>query len=199
MSGTSVVVVDYGAGNVGSVVRALRHVGADVLVSGDAADVREAERLVLPGVGSFRACMEGLGGLLGALEEAVQGRGVPYLGICLGMQVLGDYGLEGGHCSGLGWVGGHVERLEAPVVPHVGWGALKVVWEHPLLEGVAGHGYFTHSYVLRGASKVVAVADCGGPFAAMVVQRSVAGVQFHPEKSQGAGLRLLRNFLVWKP
>jgi len=211
----SVVVVDYGSGNLRSVAKALARAaaegssGASVTVSGEARVLSEAERVVLPGVGAFGDCMAALGarpGLADALREAVIGRRRPFLGICVGMQLMATRGLEHGEFAGLGWLPGDVVRL-APghglKVPHMGWNELSIAAAHPLLAGIedGAHMYFMHGYHLRAADPgaVLANADYGGPVTAMVAVDNLAGVQFHPEKSQAAGLRLLANFLSWTP
>ena len=211
----SVVVVDYGSGNLRSAAKALARAAAEggtnaaVAVSGEARALSEAERIVLPGVGAFGDCMAALGarpGLADALIEAVIGRRRPFLGICVGMQLMATRGLEHGEFAGLGWLPGDVVRL-APgnslKVPHMGWNALSLAATHPLLAGIedGAHMYFMHGYHLRCADRgaVLANTDYGGPVTAMVAKDNLAGVQFHPEKSQAAGLRLLANFLSWTP
>jgi glutamine amidotransferase len=175
-------------------------------VTADPDVVRKADRLVLPGVGAFAACMGALSsreGLIAAMTEAVTGRGAPFLGVCVGMQLLADRGLEFGVTPGLGWIGGEVSRLTpstpAAKVPHMGWNDLVEVRDTPLTVGLGegAHMYFTHSFAFTtdDPSHVVARTDHGGRFAAAVARDNVMGVQFHPEKSQGAGLKLLQNFL----
>lgn len=209
----SVALIDYGSGNLRSAEKALRRVAgerAEIVVTSDPGAVARADRVVLPGVGAFAACMAALAdrdGLVEAMTEAVQGRGSPFLGVCVGMQLLATRGLEFGETPGLGWIEGDVVRMEpanpALKVPHMGWNALEVVRGHPLLEGEpqGAHMYFTHSFALKPADRddVVARADHGGLFVAAVARGNVAGVQFHPEKSQASGLRLLANFLEWRP
>ena len=209
----SVALIDYGSGNLRSAEKALRRAAgerADIVVTSDPDTVARADRIVLPGVGAFAACMAHLrerDGLVEAMTEAVKDRGAPFLGVCVGMQLLATRGLEFGVTPGLGWMGGQVRRI-APAgrqfkVPHMGWNALEVARGHPLLEGEpeGAHMYFTHSFALKPADPddVVAFADHGGMFVAAVARDNVAGVQFHPEKSQGAGLKLLANFLEWRP
>ena len=211
----SVVVVDYGSGNLRSAAKALARAaaeggsGASVTVSGEARALSQADRIVLPGVGAFGDCMAALAerpGLADALREAVIGRRRPFLGICVGMQLMASRGLEHGEFAGLGWLPGEVVRL-APggglKVPHMGWNELNIAAAHPLLAGIedGAHMYFMHGYHLRTADQgaVLANADYGGPVTAMVAVDNLAGVQFHPEKSQAAGLRLLANFLSWTP
>lgn len=205
----TVALVDYGAGNLHSVENALRKVGAEVVVTADPETLRAADRIVLPGVGSFRACAEGLRAVDGALEamsERVLVGGAPFLGICVGMQLLADVGLEHGSTPGLGWIAGEVRPL-APKdrdvkVPHMGWNEvapLPHARDHAVLD--AGEAYFLHSYHFhaeRGAD-ILAMTDHGGSLVAAVGRDNIAGVQFHPEKSQSYGLGLLANFLEWRP
>lgn len=215
MSG-GVALIDYGSGNLRSaekaLARAARESGAaqQIVVTSDPGVVAKAERIVLPGVGAFGACMRGLSsidGMVAALGEAVRWRGAPFLGICVGMQLLADVGREFGDHKGLGWIAGEVVKL-APSdsslkIPHMGWNELNVVRPHPLLAGIRAqpHAYFVHSYEFhaRDAADVVATTDYGGAITAMVAHSNIAGTQFHPEKSQTVGLRLLANFLGWKP
>jgi len=196
------LVVDYGAGNLRSAAKALEAAGATrVVVSGAAADVAAADRIVLPGVGAFAQCvgaLRGVPGLVDALETAVHGRGTPFLGICVGMQLLATRGHEHGVHAGLDWIPGEVVRLEpadpACKVPHIGWNDIKAL--QPGFAG--GSGYFVHSYRLAAANDadVVATSDHGGEFAAAVRRGNVTGVQFHPEKSQAYGLAFLRDWLA---
>ena len=209
----SVALIDYGSGNLRSAEKALRRAAgerADIVVTHDPEVVARADRIVLPGVGAFAACMAHLrerDGLVEAMTEAVKDRGAPFLGVCVGMQLLATRGLEFGETPGLDWIEGDVVRMEpanpALKVPHMGWNALEVARGHPLLEGEpqGAHMYFTHSFALKPANPddVVAFADHGGLFVAAVARDNVAGVQFHPEKSQAAGLKLLANFLEWRP
>ena len=209
----SVALIDYGSGNLRSAEKALRRVSrerAEIVVTSDPDAVARADRIVLPGVGAFAACMAHLrerDGLVEAMTQAVKDRGAPFLGVCVGMQLLATRGLEFGETPGLGWIEGDVVRMEpanpALKVPHMGWNALEVARGHPLLEGEpqGAHMYFTHSFALKPANPddVVAFADHGGLFVAAVARDNVAGVQFHPEKSQAAGLKLLANFLEWRP
>jgi glutamine amidotransferase len=208
-----VAVVDYGSGNLASAARALtvaaeRHgIDAQVAITDDPRAVAEADRIVLPGQGAFADCARGLGavpGLRGAVEAAVEA-GRPYLGICVGMQLMAERGLEHVETQGLGWIGGEIAPMQAPGLrmPHMGWNALAFDEDHPLLEGVhqGDHVYFVHSYALRSASAgdVLATTDYGGPVPAMVARGNRAGTQFHVEKSQEVGLTILRNFLLWNP
>ncbi len=215
----SVAIVDYGSGNLHSAAkafeRAAREAGAAqrVDVTSDPDAVRTAERIVLPGVGAFADCRRGLDavpGMVEALNEAVRGRGTPFLGICVGMQLMASRGLEYEATPGLGWIPGDVRRIapadRALKVPHMGWNVLHPQRDHPLVEGIdlgpgGLHAYFVHSYALEPADpgQVVAVADYGGPVTAIVARDNMVGAQFHPEKSQTLGLSLIRNFLAWRP
>jgi|TARA_B100000678_G_scaffold78980_1_gene65432 glutamine amidotransferase len=207
--GEVVALVDYGAGNLHSVENALRKVGADVTVTADPDVLRAADRIVLPGVGSFRACAEGLraeAGVIEAMRERVFVGGAPFLGICVGMQLLATRGLEHGETPGLGWIDGTVRLIE-PIddsvkVPHMGWNdvaPLPHAHDHEVLVG--GEAYFLHSYhfKLRHHEDVLAMTDHGGGLVAAVGRDNFLGVQFHPEKSQAYGLDLLSRFLEWKP
>ena len=202
------VVIDYGSGNLRSAAKALAAAGADVTVTADPGDVTAAERIVLPGVGAFADCRAGLDrlpGMVEALEQAVRRQGRPFLGICVGMQLMAEAGLEHGRHAGLGWIPGEVVPLAPrPVkIPHMGWNALHPARPHPLLDGIAKEAdvYFVHSYHLRpkAAADLLAETDYAGPVAAAIARDNMAGVQFHPEKSQATGLRLLANFLGWRP
>ena len=175
--------------------------------------VRAADRIVLPGVGAFADCRDGLraiDGMWDVLEEQVQRAGKPFLGICVGMQLLADRGLEFGQTKGFGWIDGEVRLIEPDdpgcKVPHMGWNTLETVRDHPLLDGIATgsdglHAYFVHSYHLvpENQTGIVALASHGGPITAMVAKDNVAATQFHPEKSQTLGLGLIANFLKWRP
>ena len=211
-----VALIDYGSGNLRSAEKALveaarrSSLAYDIDVTDDPERVAGADRIVLPGVGAFAACMGLLHarpGLIEAMGEAVQGRGVPFLGVCVGMQLLATRGLEFGETPGLDWIAGEVRRIEptdhALKVPHVGWNALQLDHAHPVLAGAGegAHMYFTHSFALHAEAPedVVAWTDHGGRITAAVARDNVAGVQFHPEKSQASGLRLLGDFLEWRP
>lgn len=211
----SIALIDYGSGNLRSAEKALQKAAAsldvarDIRTTGDPDVIARADRIVLPGVGAFAALMGLLSarsGLIEALGEAVA-RGAPFLGVCVGMQLLGSRGLEFGVTPGLDWIAGEVRRLEpqgpAFKVPHMGWNGLETVAPHPLFRGLpdGAHMYFTHSFALYplDAADVIARADHGGRFPAAVARDTIAGVQFHPEKSQAAGLKLLANFLEWRP
>lgn len=211
---SKVVLIDYGSGNLRSAEKALVRAAAErdrqVVVSAEPEVVAEAERLVLPGVGAFAHCMgllKAKPGLIEAMTEAVKDRGVPFMGICVGMQLLGDRGLEFGVTPGLGWISGDVRKIERTSpelkVPHMGWNALSKPRRHAVTASIpeGGHVYFTHSFILeaKDSSDVIAWTDHGGRFVAAVARDNVAGVQFHPEKSQALGLRLLGDFLEWRP
>ena len=212
----SVALIDYGSGNLRSAEKALlkaahdHGVRAEIVVTGDPDVVARADRVVLPGVGAFAHCYAALHarpGLMEAVGEAVRGRGVPFLGICVGMQLMASRGLEFGATPGLDWIAGEVRLIEradpACKVPHMGWNGLTGLCGHPLLAGVADGEpmYFTHSFAFfpEAAADVIAEVDHGGRFPAAVARGNMAGVQFHPEKSQAAGLSLLARFLEWRP
>ena len=214
-----VVIIDYGSGNLHSAAkafeRAARESEADVRieVTADPAAVAAADRVVLPGVGAFADCRKGVDAVAGmreALETSVRGKGRPFLGICVGAQLMAKRGLEFHVTEGFGWIKGDVKAIEpndpALKIPHMGWNTLDVVNPHPLLAGIETgpkglHAYFVHSFHLAASERraVVAEADYGGPVTAMVGQDNMAGTQFHPEKSQTLGLRLIANFLQWRP
>jgi glutamine amidotransferase len=209
----TVALINYGSGNLRSAEKALVKAADDrarIVVTDDPATVAGADRVVLPGVGAFAACMAALQarpGLIEAVTEAVKVRGAPFLGVCVGMQLLASRGLEFGETAGLGWIPGEVRRLQpaepSAKVPHMGWNALSGVSGLPVLsdlrEGRAV--YFTHSFAIwpEEEGDVAAWVDHGGRFPAAVARGNVAGVQFHPEKSQDAGLSLLARFLEWRP
>jgi glutamine amidotransferase len=214
-NGALTVLVDYEAGNLHSAEKAFQRMAAEtgageVLVSGRPEDVARADRIVLPGDGAFPACARALHavpGLAEAIEEAVTVRARPFLGICIGMQMLATRGLEYEETPGFDWIKGEVVRI-APAdpalkVPHMGWNDLVIDRAHPLLEGIAtgDHAYFVHSYQFRVADPADLLAHCdyGGPITAIVGRGNVVGTQFHPEKSQATGLRLIANFLRWAP
>jgi len=201
------VLVDYGAGNLRSVENALRAAGAgEVAVSADPAAVAGADRIVLPGVGAFAACMNGLTaipGMVDALREAAIARARPFLGICVGMQLMADIGAEYGDHPGLGWIPGRVERIApadpAVKVPHMGWNDVVPGAQHPLI--AAGEAYFLHSYAFLPAEPrtLLATTDHGGRRTAAIGRDNLIGVQFHPEKSQRYGQAFLSRFLDWTP
>jgi imidazole glycerol-phosphate synthase subunit HisH len=214
-----VAIVDYQSGNLHSAAKAFERaareggVRAEIAVTSDPSTVQRADRIVLPGVGAFGDCYSGLNatpGMIAALEEAVLRKGRPFFGICVGMQLLAGRGLEHGVHRGLGWIGGEVTLIQPSdkslKVPHMGWNTLSYLRPHPLFEGIPGgpegwHAYFVHSYQLQAqdAATVVAVSDYAGPITACVARDNIAGSQFHPEKSQKLGLRLISNFLRWRP
>lgn len=211
----TVALIDYGSGNLRSAEKALREAArrraldADIVVTADPDLVAKADRLFLPGVGAFASCRAGLDatGVYEAMNQAVHGRGVPFMGICVGHQLLATEGLEFGVTPGLDWIKGQVKKLEpndpSLTIPHMGWNAINLTRAHALFAGIedGAHMYFANSFALTPShmEDVVATADHGGPFTAAVAKDNVAGVQFHPEKSQSAGLALLANFLEWRP
>jgi imidazole glycerol-phosphate synthase subunit HisH len=209
-------IIDYGSGNLRSAAkafeRAVRESGIDteVKVTRDAETVRHAERVVLPGVGAFADCRRGLAavpGMEAALDEAVRRRGRPFLGICVGMQLMAERGREFETVPGLGWIAGEVAAITpddpALKIPHMGWNELEFRAPHPVFEGIepGAHAYFVHSFALACAERrdLVAIADYGGEITAAVGRDNLVGTQFHPEKSQATGLRLIANFLRWRP
>jgi len=215
----SVAIVDYGSGNLHSAAKAFERaahdagLGQPIMVTHDPDEVAAADRIVLPGVGAFADCRRGLDavdGMVAALEEAVQRKGRPFFGICVGMQLLAERGREYEVTEGLGWIAGEVDRI-APrdpnlKIPHMGWNTLDVARAHPLLDGLTLgaqglHAYFVHSYQLKPSQRadLLAEADYGGAVTAIVARDNIVGTQFHPEKSQRLGLALIANFLQWKP
>jgi glutamine amidotransferase len=215
----NVAIVDYGSGNLHSAAKAFERAareagtGERIAVTSDPAAVAAADRVVLPGVGAFADCRAGLDGVPGmveALTEAVQERGRPFLGICVGMQLMATRGLEHGATPGLDWIKGDVAPVEPDdpslKIPHMGWNTLHPQRDHPLVEDIplgpdGAHAYFVHSYALRpeDGAEIVAVSAYGGPVTAIVARDNMAGTQFHPEKSQALGLQLIANFLRWRP
>lgn len=209
------VLVDYDSGNLHSAEKALQRMAAEVgagevIVSDRPEDVARADRIVLPGDGAFPACRRALGahgGLFEAMDEAVRQRGRPFLGICVGMQMLATWGREYEDTAGFGWIGGEVVRITptdpALKVPHMGWNDLVIDHPHPVLEGIAtgDHAYFVHSYHFRVDNPAQRLAHCdyAGDITAIVGRDTIVGTQFHPEKSQATGLRLIGNFLRWTP
>jgi glutamine amidotransferase len=209
------VIIDYGSGNLRSAAKAFERatresgVAMPIKVSADPRDVAAASHIVLPGVGAFADCMRGVSavpGMVEAMTRAVQEEKRPFLGICVGMQLLAKRGHEHGTHPGLGWIDGEVYRLDVPglKVPHMGWNELQPKEpSHPLLAGIAAgaHAYFVHSYHMKlsDSGAALALTEYGGPVVAVVARENVAGTQFHPEKSQEAGLRLIANFLRWRP
>ena len=202
----TLALIDYGAGNLRSVENALKAAGApDVSVTADPDVVRTADRIVLPGVGAFGACMGALSALPGMIEtlnqRVVEG-GAPFLGICVGMQLMANAGEEMGIFPGLGWIGGTVRQLpDAPEIkiPHMGWNDVVPARPHPMV--VPGEAYYLHSYAFDVAdpADLIASTDHGGPVTAAIGRDNMLGVQFHPEKSQSYGLALLARFLEWRP
>jgi glutamine amidotransferase len=227
----SVAIVDYGSGNLHSAAKAFERaargscplflwrlfrsvgVGGSIEVTRDPKKVAQADRVVLPGVGAFADCRRGLDavpGMVEALEDTVRGKGRPFLGICVGMQLMAERGREYVVTDGLGWIKGEVNKIApsdpALKIPHMGWNTLAARTSHKLLDGIplgpqGLHAYFVHSYQLKPAdgADLVAEADYGGPVTAIVARDNLAGTQFHPEKSQRLGLALIANFLHWKP
>ncbi|MGB3626120.1 MAG: imidazole glycerol phosphate synthase subunit HisH [Henriciella sp.] len=210
---TMLALIDYGSGNLHSAERALRaaaqlsEADIEIRVTEDAREVARADRVVLPGVGHYADCAKGLravDGMVEALKEAVLDRAVPFFGICVGMQLLADRGLEDGETPGLGWIGGEVDRIRAApglAIPHMGWNSLQILQDHPVLQGLGDdpHVYFTHSYAmkLKDRHDLAAFTDYGGEITAATARNNLFGTQFHPEKSQRIGLKLLANFLTW--
>jgi imidazole glycerol-phosphate synthase subunit HisH len=199
----SVALIDYGAGNLQSVRNALRAAGLDALVTADPDAVMAADRIVLPGVGAFAHCMAGLSaipGMIEALNAATGPGGKPFLGICVGMQLMADAGEEHGVTPGLGWIPGRVRRMvpgdPRAKIPHMGWNDVVPQHGHPLVE--AGEAYFLHGFAFEGDA-VLAMTDHAGPVVAAIGAGNRIGVQFHPEKSQRYGIALLERFLAWKP
>lgn len=208
------VLVDYDSGNLHSAEKAFQRMaaevgGGDVLVTSHPEDVARADRIVLPGDGAFPACRRALGNLGGLFEAISEGvaRGKPFFGICVGMQMLATWGREYEDTQGFDWIGGEVTRITpsdlALKVPHMGWNDLVIDRPHPVLEGVStgDHAYFVHSYQFRVAdpAHLLAHVDYAGPVTAIIGRDTIIGTQFHPEKSQATGLRIIANFLRWKP
>jgi imidazole glycerol-phosphate synthase subunit HisH len=214
----TVAIVDCGSGNLHSAAKAFERAAREsdqrsIVVTNDPDVVRRADRIVLPGVGAFADCRAGLdavAGMVDALNETVRVKGRPFLGICVGMQLLAERGHEYQVTPGLGWIAGEVERIKprdaALKIPHMGWNTINELRHHPLLDAIpigpnGLHAYFVHSYQLAPAHRgdLVAEAEYGGPLTAIVARDNYAGTQFHPEKSQKLGLRLIANFLKWAP
>ena len=202
----TLALIDYGAGNLHSVENALRAAGCtDLTVTADADTVARADRIVLPGVGAFGSCAQALRavpGMVEAMEQRVRRDGAPFLGICVGMQLMADAGEELGTHAGLGWINGRVRLIDAAgsdaKVPHMGWNDVVPSRPHPLI--VPGEAYFLHSFAFEGDdADVVATTDHTGPVTAVIARDNMVGVQFHPEKSQRYGLALLDRFLKWRP
>jgi imidazole glycerol-phosphate synthase subunit HisH len=215
----TVAIVDYGSGNLHSAAKAFERAAREeglsepIVVTSDPEAVARADRVVLPGVGAFADCRRGLdevAGMVAALDETVRRRGRPFLGICVGMQLMAERGREYEVTPGLGWIAGEVDRITPSdlslKIPHMGWNTLNACRPHPLLDGIATgpdglHAYFVHSFQLEPSerSDLIAEADYGGPVTAIVGRDTAVGTQFHPEKSQRLGLRLIANFLKWTP
>jgi imidazole glycerol-phosphate synthase subunit HisH len=214
-----VAIIDYGSGNLRSATKAFERaareagIAADIDLTADADRVRTADRIVLPGVGAYADCAAGLravDGMWEAVQQVAIAGGRPFLGICVGMQLMSERGLEKTVTNGFGWIAGDVKEIQPSdaslKIPQIGWNTIHVKHSHPLLAGIPTgedglHAYFVHSYHLdsKHEDEVVAVTDYGGPVTAMVGRGNLAGTQFHPEKSQALGLALIANFLRWKP
>jgi glutamine amidotransferase len=214
-----VAIIDYGSGNLRSATKAFERaaresgIAAEIDLTDDADRVRTADRIVLPGVGAYADCRRGLDavpGMVEAIDEVAIERGNPFLGICVGMQLMSERGLEKTITKGFGWIAGDVREITpsdpALKIPQIGWNTIHVKHSHPLFDGIATgndglHAYFVHSYHLDATKpeQVLATADYGGPVTAAVGRDNLAGTQFHPEKSQALGLALIANFLRWKP
>ena len=214
-----VAIIDYGSGNLRSATKAFERaareagISAEIDLTADAERVRSADRIVLPGVGAYADCAAGLravDGMWDAVEEVASAKGRPFLGICVGMQLMSERGLEKTVTNGFGWIAGDVKEITpadpALKIPQIGWNTIELRREHPLFAGIPTgpqglHAYFVHSYHLDAGKpdEVLAVADYGGPVTATVARDNLVGTQFHPEKSQATGLRLIGNFLRWRP
>ncbi|WP_256752541.1 imidazole glycerol phosphate synthase subunit HisH [Mesorhizobium sp. Mes31] len=214
-----VAIIDYGSGNLRSATKAFERaareagIAADIDLTADAERVRTADRIVLPGVGAYADCAAGLRAVAGmweAVEEVAIGKGRPFLGICVGMQLMSERGLEKTVTNGFGWIAGDVKEITPAdpslKIPQIGWNTIELKRQHPLFSGIPTgtsglHAYFVHSYHLdaRKPEEVLAVADYGGPVTAAVARDNLVGTQFHPEKSQALGLALITNFLRWRP
>jgi glutamine amidotransferase len=209
-------IIDYGSGNLRSAAkafeRAVREAGlsTEIVVTSDPERVLKSDRIVLPGVGAFKSCkagLDGVSGMVDVLKEAVLDRGRPFLGICVGMQLMADRGIEHGTTDGLGWISGEVVKLEPAdkdlKIPHMGWNELDLCSDHALLKGLKNgqHAYFVHSYqmTVKDPSQILASVDYGGPVTSIIGRDNMVGTQFHPEKSQETGLQLLTSFLKWAP
>ena len=211
----TVALIDYGSGNLRSAEKALARVAAEamtghgIVVTADPAQVESAERIVLPGVGAFADCMRGVSsipGMMDVLKDKVLKRRTPFLGICVGMQLLAEVGREHGDHKGFGWIPGDVVKISPRdpnlKIPHMGWNALSLNATHPMLNDMSSADvYFVHSYCIRPSSRahVLATTDYGGEIVSIVGRDNIIGTQFHPEKSQATGLAFLRRFLTWRP
>ncbi len=207
---TTVAIIDYGRGNVRSVANAVEYCGADAVVTADPAVIDDASHIILPGVGAFGDAMTALQsrGLPEVLRRQAFEKGKPFLGVCLGMQLLADRSAEHGEHKGLGWIAGEVVRLapgpDALKIPHMGWNSISVTKPHALFEGIYPgqlNFYFVHSYYFRAADpqSVVAVCEYGASFPVVVGKDNIIAAQFHPEKSQDSGIEVLENFIAWSP
>lgn len=212
---TTVALIDYGSGNLHSAARALNEAGrlsglaVEVLTTADPDIIAASDRIALPGVGHFADCAENLEaspGVIEAMTEAVLTKGRPFFGICVGMQLLADFSLEDGESKGLGWVHGVVDRIQPGPgyrIPHMGWNEISLPHPHPVVDdlGETPHVYFTHSYAItpENPAHIAASVTYGTPFTAAVARDNIFGTQFHPEKSQSTGLKILSNFLKWNP
>jgi len=214
-----VAIIDYGSGNLRSATKAFERaareagISAEIELTADAGRIRSADRIVLPGVGAYADCAAGLHGVDGlweAVEEAAIAKGRPFLGICVGMQLMSERGLEKAVTKGFGWIAGDVKEIKPSdaglKIPQIGWNTIDLQQKHPLFAGIPTgpgglHAYFVHSYHLdaQKPDEVLATADYGGPVMAAVARDNLAGTQFHPEKSQALGLVLIANFLKWRP
>lgn len=203
-----IAIIDYGMGNKHSVYNALQYIGVEALITRDSDEIKKAERIILPGVGAFGAAMDNLQhyGLIDTLHEEVKIKGKPFLGICLGMQLLAEKGTEKGLFRGLGWIDGEVIKLQPEdrrfKLPHVGWNDINIVNEVPLFKGLKKERafYFVHSYAMQLADKndLAATSNYGVDFTAAVIKDNIFATQFHPEKSQKNGLTVLENFVNWR-
>jgi imidazole glycerol-phosphate synthase subunit HisH len=202
----TIALIDYGAGNLQSVRNALKASGAEAMVTADPDIVAKADRIVLPGVGAFASCMGALSaidGMVDAMDRRVRREGAPFLGICVGMQLLADAGVEHGTTQGLGWIAGTVRAIEPAdpsiKVPHMGWNDVTPAAQHRLVE--TGEAYFLHGYHydVTDSADILAITEHGQPLVAAVVRDNIIGVQFHPEKSQAYGINFLKRFLSWVP
>lgn len=214
-----VAIIDYGSGNLRSAMKAFERaareagISAEIELTAETGRVRSADRIVLPGVGAYADCSAGLHGVDGlweAVEEAAIAKGRPFLGICVGMQLMSERGLEKAVTKGFGWIAGDVKEIKPSdaglKIPQIGWNTIDLQQKHPLFAGIPTgpgglHAYFVHSYHLdaQKPDEVLATADYGGPVTAAVARDNLAGTQFHPEKSQALGLALIANFLKWRP
>lgn len=212
-------IIDYGSGNLRSAQKSFQRAsgelgsGGDIFLTNDPQDVRSADRIVLPGVGAFRDCRNGLAAIPDmweTLQDEVKNKAKPFLGICVGMQLMADHGLEGSKTDGFGWIAADVSKItprdKTLKIPHMGWNTINTVDKHPLFDGIKTgdeglHAYFVHSFHVRPKNKKekLATTNYGGEVTAVIGKDNMVGTQFHPEKSQKLGLALIKNFLNWKP